>query len=72
MKPIVSIKIFTLLCIVCICFFNRVNSQTQIFDTSFKLEDVIVTAQKRSELLHNVPLAISSLNAKQIESIQPI
>ena len=67
MKPIVSIKIFTLLCIVCICFFNRVNSQTQIFDTSFKLEDVIVTAQKRSELLHNVPLAISSLNAKQIE-----
>ena len=67
MKPIVSIKIITLLCIVCICFLNKVNSQTQIFDTSYKLENVMVTAQKRSELLHNVPLAISSLNAKQIE-----
>jgi iron complex outermembrane receptor protein len=34
------------------------------------LEDVIVTAQKRTELLHNIPLAISSLNAKQIEDFR--
>jgi iron complex outermembrane recepter protein len=32
----------------------------------YKLEDIIVTAQKRMERLHNIPLAISSLSSKQI------
>lgn len=43
------------------------NSQQTNKDSSYTLEDVIVTAQKRAEKLHNVPFAISSLNAKQIE-----
>jgi len=45
-------------------------SQTTPKDSSFTLEEVMVTAQKRSEKLHNIPFAISSLNAKQIEGFR--
>ena len=50
-------------------FFTAI-SQTNSKDTVSKLEDVIVTAQKRAELLHNVPFAISNLSAKQIEDLR--
>lgn len=46
---------------------STTHSQQTNKDSSYKLEDVIVTAQKRVEKLHNVPFAISSLNAKQIQ-----
>lgn len=69
MKPLSDIKSILLL-LVCTTFIHKANSQTKTTDTVYKLEDVIVTAQKRSELLHNIPLAISSLNAKQIEDFR--
>jgi iron complex outermembrane recepter protein len=70
MKPISIIKTATLLLFVCLSLLNNAKSQTKTSDSIYKLEDVIVTAQKRSELLHNIPLAISSLNAKQIEDFR--
>ena len=51
-------------------FFFRSNCQTNAKDSVYKLEDVIVTAQKRSELLHNVPFAITNVSAKQIEDLR--
>lgn len=60
-------KSATLLVASTLFFLSTTNSQQTNKDSSYKLEDVIVTAQKRAEKLHNVPFAISSLNAKQIE-----
>lgn len=60
-------KYATLLVVSTLLLVSTTNSQQTNKDTSYKLEDVILTAQKRAEKLHNVPFAISSLNAKQIE-----
>ena len=35
---------------------------------SAQLDTVLVTAQKRTELLQKVPLAVSSLSSKQVEA----
>ncbi len=39
-------------------------------DSTNQLEQVIVTAQKRAEYLQKIPLAVSSLDAKQIKALQ--
>ncbi|MCX6204864.1 MAG: TonB-dependent receptor [Bacteroidetes bacterium] len=64
------LKLLVVIFFLSIFFFNNAYSQTKIQDSVFKLEEVIVTAQKRSELLHNVPFAISNLSAKQIEDLR--
>ena len=38
------------------------------FTTFAQLDTVLVTAQKRTELLQKVPLAVSSLSSKQVEA----
>jgi iron complex outermembrane receptor protein len=63
-------KLPVVLFFICIFFFTNSFSQTNTKDSVYNLEDVIVTAQKRSELLHNVPFAITNLSAKQIEDLR--
>ena len=46
------------------------NSNTVYKDSTNQLEQVIVTAQKRAEYLQKIPLAVSSLDAKQIKALQ--
>ncbi len=70
MKPISLFKSATLFVVISLFFLSITNAQTKKLDSTYQLEDVIVTAQKRAELLHNIPLAISSLNAKQIEDFR--
>jgi iron complex outermembrane receptor protein len=70
MIAVLRLKFTTLLIITSLYFCTTLNGQTKTQDSVYKLEDVIVTAQKRSELLHNVPFAISSLSAKQIEDLR--
>lgn len=70
MRPISFLKSISLLIVISACFLSQTNAQTKSTDSSYHLEDVIVTAQKRTERLHNIPLAISSLNAKQIEDFR--
>lgn len=67
MNPSVLAKYATLLVAAILLLVTSANSQQTNKDSIYKLEDVIVTAQKRAERLHNVPFAISSLNTKQIE-----
>jgi iron complex outermembrane receptor protein len=68
MNPSVLAKYATLLIAAILLLVTSAISQQTNKDSIYKLEDVIVTAQKRAERLHNVPFAISSLNAKQIEA----
>ncbi len=70
MIAISRLKLAFLLFVASLYLCTRLNGQTKTQDSVYKLEDVIVTAQKRSELLHNVPFAISSLSAKQIEDLR--
>ena len=46
------------------------NENKTIKDSTKQLEKVIVTAQKRAEYLQKIPLAVSSLDAKQIKALQ--
>ncbi|MBD1392001.1 TonB-dependent receptor [Mucilaginibacter glaciei] len=43
------------------------NTNFQLTETSNRLEEVIVTAQKREEAAQQVPISISTLSAKQVQ-----
>ena len=43
---------------------------TNSIDSTNKLEDVVVTAQKIAERVQKIPLAVTAINAKQIKELQ--
>ncbi len=57
-------KSWLLLCAACVS--GTASAQDQAPDTGF--QDIIVTAQRRSERLQEVPVAVSAVNAAQIEA----
>ncbi len=39
-----------------------------LYEAAYRLDDVVVTAQKREELVQNLPLSITALGAKKVEA----
>src|SRR5580698_5487462 len=48
---------------------NTAQAQAQEATSSGTLEDIVVTAQKRTESLQNVPLSITALGTQQLEEL---
>ena len=45
----------------------KTEDHFQLDETSYKLDEVVVTAQKKEELLQQIPSAITAISAKQVQ-----
>ena len=56
-----------LLCIFCLTTISSIVSATELITDPIKLDDLIVTSEKREEKLHDVPVSVGLINSYKLQ-----